>query len=92
MNILFCAKITREGDTIEIAERLDDTRVLYGPDVEEEDECGEENGGQRERDANEEELASSVVHADRDERQEGVRQETARDEAENVRKIVHPWQ
>jgi hypothetical protein len=77
MNVLFCAKVTREGHTIEISECLDDTRILNGPDVKEEDKRGEKNGGQCERDPNEDKLAPPIVHADRDERQEGVRQETA---------------
>ncbi len=45
VNVLFCAKVAREGHTVEISECLDDTRILNGPDVEEEDERGEENGG-----------------------------------------------
>ena len=90
MNVLLGAKVARDGHAVEVAQRLDDARVLDGPNVKEEDQSGEQDSAQGQGDADEDQLAPSIVHAHRDEGQESVRQEPARDEAENVSEVVDP--
>lgn len=67
VNVLLCAEIARDGHAVEVAERLYDARILDGPHVEEQDECGEQDGGQRQRHADQQQLPPAVVHAHRDE-------------------------
>lgn len=80
MNVLLGTEITRDGHAIEVAERLDDAGILNGPHVEEQDECGEQDGGQRQSHGNQRQLSPAVVHAHRDERKESVREQSARNE------------
>lgn len=92
MDVLLGAKVPGDGHAVEVAQRLNDARVLDGPDVEEEDEGGEQDGAQGEGDADEDQLAPPVVHAHRDEGEEGVGEQSARDEPEDVSEVVHPGQ
>lgn len=68
MDVLLGAKITRDGHTVEVAERLNDTGILDGPDVEQEDQRGEQDCAKCHSDANQHQLAPTVVNPYRDER------------------------
>lgn len=80
VNILLGAEITRDGHAVEVAERFDHVRILNGPHVQQQDERGEQDGGKRQRDADQDQLAPTVVHAHRDKRQECVGEQSARNE------------
>lgn len=73
MNVLFGAEIARDRDAIEVTKRLDHSRILDGPHIQEQNQRGEQDGGQCQCHADQHQLPSSVVHSDRDERQESVR-------------------
>ena len=68
MDILFGAEIARDWNAVEVAQSLDDTRILDGPNVEKQHERREQDGGESKRYTDEHQLASPVVHTDRDER------------------------
>lgn len=80
VDVLLGAKVARQRHAVEVAERGDDARILDGPHVEEQDERREQDGGQRQRDADQHQLATPVVHAHGDERQERVGQQSTRNE------------
>ena len=78
MDVLLGAKVARERNAVEVAERLDDGRVLDGPHVEQQQQRRQQGQRQDQRRADQRQLAAPLVRAHRDERQERVRQQSAR--------------
>ena len=90
VNVLVGAEVFGDWNAVEV---LADFAVVDGGDVEEQQEANEEKDDAGEADDDQDQLpAAVVVPAEGDERQDGVGQQEAEDEAEEVRVVVHPGQ
>lgn len=87
VNVLLRAEVLRQGYAVEV---VADLTFVHGNDVEEDDERAEDDARGEEADPDEGDLLGPVVRAERDERQERVRQQEPEDEAEEMRVVVDP--
>lgn len=89
INILLGTEVSSEGNAVEV---LTDLALIDGCHVKQNYECCEHNEHSHQADPNQKYLPPSVVRAERNIGQEGIRQEEPEDKTEDVGVVVHPGQ
>lgn len=89
VDVLRRTEVGRQRQAVEVRAQL---AVVDGEHVEEQHEAGEEEERRQQAHPHQQDLLVAVVAAERHERHQGVRQQEAEDEAEEVCVVVHPWQ